>query len=343
MKKTERDKTKVDKNLSYNHALLRLHAEPCVYYNEMQIHQTLMCHVNDFMDTLERFYFEWKENEEIVFLPRKQVFSTSGLKGDFRVMPCIVNHFEGKKVKVVKVIGTNEEEQIVQDKISVGKALLIHQTDNFVEAIFDVCALSSFRTAAISVLAYKHSVDFDKQEIGIIGAGRIGFYTAVILHHWLGVKKLIVCDTNMDHSCSFKQALEEWMPYGIVEQPLEELCKSCTSLFLVTTSRLSLISADDAEGVDFISSVGADADNLSELDHSLVKDRKIISESRQNVHFGDLKRWEESGLLKKKDIIELRDMIGQTEKGKHSVIFVSAGTAVQDTLICQFLFDRLKN
>jgi len=46
--------------------LLRLHEEPCTYYDERQIHRTLMRNVNAFMDTIERFYFAWQKNNKIV-------------------------------------------------------------------------------------------------------------------------------------------------------------------------------------------------------------------------------------------------------------------------------------
>ncbi len=323
-------------------SLLRLNEEPCVYYNESQIHQILMNHSNDFMNILKSFYGAWNKNEKIVFLPKKQVFTDIALKGDLRVMPCIINDFEGRLIKAVKIIGTNEEERIIKDKICVGKALLVNPTDNFVEAIFDVCALSSFRTAAISILAFKYLADPDKSKIGIIGAGRIGFYTAFILHHWLGIKKLMVADPNKNRIDNFKRALSPWFAEQIQESPLEKLCVSCDTLFTTTNSTLPILSADNAGEVNFISSVGADADNLSELDSSLIKNRQIVTDSRQGTHYGDLKRWLNAKLITEREVIELREIIGQARKRNTHKLFISTGIAVQDALICNFLLEHLR-
>lgn len=172
-------------------SLLRLKNEPYVAYTESQIHQTIMEFAEDFCDLLERFYFHWKDRRGSVLLPTKQIYTTKDLKGDFRIMPCAY-HFEEKIVKVVKVVGTNEEEQVVKDKICVGKALLLHPSDNYVQAIFDVCSLSSFRTAAIATLAFKYLTETRNQMVGLIGAGRIGFYTALFLHRWLGISVCVL-------------------------------------------------------------------------------------------------------------------------------------------------------
>ena len=67
----------------------------------------------------------------------------------------------------------------------------------------------------------------------------------------------------------------------------------------------------------------------------------MISESRQNIFFGDLQRWFQAGLIKERQVIELREVIGHLKKEKQPVIFITTGTAIQDALICQFLFERI--
>jgi len=304
-----------------------------MYYSEQQIHETLEANTNAFMDMLERFYLAWQNNDALVSQPKKQLFETQGIKGGFRVMPCIIKDFEGATIKAVKVIGTNEEEQTVHDKICVGKALLINTTDNYVEGIFDVSALSSFRTAAISVLAFKHTSS-SNQDIGLIGAGRIGYYTALILSKWLGAHSIHVTDINVKMTQRFENLLKGEII--IAKAPLEELCSTCTTVFLSTNSQKEILTAANAQSFTFISSVGADASNLSELHHDLIKGRMIISESRQNIYFGDMNRWYKRGMITEEDVTELKDIIG-LDHPKKPILFISTGAAVQDALICHFL------
>lgn len=156
-------------------AILRLPLEPCIYYPEMTVHREIMSGLCGFMDALERFYRGWARGEAAVTQPPKQVYWRPDVRGDWRVMPCAVERgwpgSEGATsgIDAVKIIGTNEEERVVRDKISVGKALLLHPTDHHVEAIFDVAALSSFRTAAISVLAYKYGGHRHDESPGSLG------------------------------------------------------------------------------------------------------------------------------------------------------------------------------
>ncbi|MFD4867083.1 hypothetical protein [Streptomyces sp. NPDC058412] len=105
----------------------------------------------------------------------KDLFSFDGAPGDLRVMP----YNDGRHM-TVKVIGTNEARTEVPDKISVGKCLLVHPQDHHVMGILDVAALSSLRTAVGILLAWRaaHPGAVPGPRLGIVGAGRVGFYTA---------------------------------------------------------------------------------------------------------------------------------------------------------------------
>lgn len=327
--------------------LLRLHDEPCVHYSEAVVHAAVMEGLRPFMDALERFYVAWASDPTAVWQPCKQVQSRSGTRGDWRVMPCSTSASEdfGGCIDAVKVIGTNEEEQVVGDKISVGKALLLHPTDHHVEAIFDVAALSSFRTAAVAVLAAKYGGYSADMTAGIIGAGRVGFYTAAILVEWLGCSGLLVTDTNRPRADLFVLTVAERVGRAVRAAGLEETCRASGAIFLGTSSPQPVVDAALACNVRFISSVGADADNLAELFPDLLAGRLLVSESAQNVEFGDLRRWRAAGLIDSGDIHLLADVIADGVRGRPvaaPVLFVSTGAAIQDALLCRFLHGRLR-
>lgn len=315
---------------------LRLGDEPTRHFDERRIHRLLMLHLTVFMDRLERFYFAWKTNDELVVQPKKLVFENNGLRGDWRVMPCVIDRFEDRYIKAVKVIGTNEEQRQVSDKICVGKALLIDEFDNFIKASFDVCALSSFRTAAISAVAFKHSGRLRRSGVGIIGAGRIGYYTCRILSEWLGVEEVLLHDLAAARANGLADLIRDQLNVKVFSG-MRDLLESSQAVFLATDAEHALLNGGNARHLEFISSVGADAQNLSELDASLLDQRMLISESRQNIAFGDMCRWQAQGLLAASDIVELRDIVGDDVESKRDVLFVSTGTAVQDALVCDFI------
>ena len=340
-------------------SLLRLSEEPTEYFNEIEINECLLENTNLFMDLLENFYIEWCTNSDLVLMPIKQLFSTEGIKGDFRVMPCVINEFNGHIIKAVKIIGTNEEEKVIKDKISVGKSLLLHPTDNFPIAIFDVCALSSFRTAAISILAYKYFIELtksnissnkEKVKIGIIGAGRIAFYTAIILHQWLGINEVEVFEINKKHTSSFLSSTSLCCDkLKVTCKSIDQLNSNHNAVFLCTNSGTPILSSLNAKNIAFISSVGADADNLSELHSSILEGREIYTDSKQSMFIGDLQKWSQLQLVDRKKIYELTDMIKKSLNKNHkkfditkNKLFISTGVAIQDALISHFLYSRLQ-
>lgn len=331
-------------------AILRLPLEPCVHYPELTIHREIMGSLCGFMDALESFYLAWARGEAAVTQPPKQVYCRTSVRGDWRVMPCAIEQLGpgsggmSSAIDAVKIIGTNEEESVVRDKISVGKALLMHPTDHHVEAIFDVAALSSFRTAAISVLAYKYCGHRGDDVAGIIGAGRIGYYTAAILRQWMGLKRLLVHDTRETQSGLFTEVFGDSFGGTVHSVGLTDLCRDSQAVFLATTSSEPVIDGRRGRNARFISSVGADADSLSELAPDVLDGRLLVSESRQNIALGDLRRWHAAGLIEPEHIRPLGAVIGDAVAGvpvDRGVVFISTGTAVQDALVCRFLHDRL--
>jgi len=317
--------------------LLRLSEEPCIYIDEMQIHHLLMKHCCEFMEQLTDFYSDWSDTDTVQ-LPVKQVFSHPAVLGDFRVMPCTI---DDRQLKMVKIIGTNEEQRTIYDKICVGKAALLDYYDNHICALFDVCALSSFRTAAVSCLALS-ATEYHPKRVGLIGAGRIGFYTAYILFVWLGVKKLHVYDPKAENCERFIALCRHYLPelnLKIHENftPNREV----DAVFLATTSPKAVCSTVNCADVCFISSVGADADNLSELDSSLLKSHRVVTDSIQSMCLGDMQRWKMRDTINVGMVTELKDFFSQPGGNNDKIVFISTGVAVQDALTCQFIYAKL--
>jgi len=320
-------------------SLLRLQDEPCIFISDIEAHDILMTNSIEFMDELKILYKEWGSGKKWVTIPEKKIINTPNLTGDFRVMPCITDFSGG--IKAVKVIGTNEENRTIKDKISVGKMLLIDWYDNYTYAILDACVLSSFRTAAISLLSFSLVYDKKEDSVGLLGLGRVGFYTAILLHRWLGVTHINCYDNNPEISKKFVKLLLYYAPnltLNMLEKEL--LIKDSTSLFLATDSEISLLNVKNSSHLKFISSVGADADNLSELDETVIQGYHIITDSIQSMLLGDMKIWNDKKLLFKEDVVELKDIINSKNRLKESVLFISTGVALQDAIIGQFIVNK---
>lgn len=321
--------------------LLRLQDEPFIHISDSQIHTILMLHASELMDIFKHTYIKWGENEETVHIPEKKIIQIPELKGDFRIMPCITTLHGG--IKVVKVIGTNEENRTIKDKISVGKTLLLDWHDNYVTGILDTCVLSSYRTAAISLLAYSLTQEQQSHNIGIVGVGRIGFYTAFLLYIWLGIKHISFYDTNQQIVKNFETLASIYMPELSMDlMNEEEVIKNSDTLFLATDSKIPILTAFNSSHLTFISSVGADADNLSELHKSIIPRYEIITDSIQSMLLGDMSIWQKENLLSQNDVTELKDIINTHEPLSKPTLFISTGIAIQDAIIAQFVINKFE-
>lgn len=317
--------------------LLRLEDEKFEYFKEIEIHDILIENTKEILNNFKSFYIEYSKQLHKVTLPKKIVIDSQNYKGDFRVMPCCIDD----KIKSVKIIGTNEEEKYIKDKICVGKSFLIDEYDNYIYAMFDVCVLSSFRTAIISILAYDFSCK--KGIIGIVGLGRIGFYTAYILHKFKNINQFYCVEIDDNIKNNFSQLASLYMPDVKIEYTTtKNLNNVCSNIFLTTNSKTAILNKTNSSNFNFISSVGADANNLSELSEDIISTKTIITDSMQSTLLGDLKKWKDKELISEGNIFELTDIIKNKNTIKNKqVLFISTGIALQDALISNYIYDKL--
>lgn len=159
--------------------ILRLNEEPQQYFSDESVHSLLTDQPHDYLRFVERSLRDIAAGQLAVDLPLKQVLRDPDEESDFRVMPCVLRGKDGVR-KTVKLVGTNTRQRIVQDQITVGRAFCLHPMENFITHSFAGCALSSARTGACAALAVKILIK-RHDTVAILGAGRIGYYTALYI------------------------------------------------------------------------------------------------------------------------------------------------------------------
>ncbi len=308
---------------------LRYQKEPTNHYTDEEVHIYLTNNITSYYKYLRDFYFNIEKYN--ITLPEKQIFYNK-YDGDYRVMPCNINGPE--EILSVKIIGSNETQTIIKDKICVGQGMLLHPKDRFLEATFDVSALSSIRTAAISILALEKSIDMTDmtdmtkvpEDVHVFGCGRIGYYTILMLNKIFNIKNFYITDPNLNH---YKNLLSLIKDTDIKTTKVDKI--SSEVVFLCTDSEVSIINKELAKDIKFISSVGADARNLSEVQEDLLESHELIVDSKQSTLIGDIARWNKCSFTELKDTVY-----------KNKVLFISTGTALQDALTMQYIYEGQK-
>ena len=274
-------------------------------------------------------------------MPAKILFPDKRTNGDFRVMPCVIED-EGEVLKSVKLVGTNVIQQSVPNQITVGKACILHPTENFVTHIVEACLLSSARTAICAMLGIEF-LSTRSNTLTIIGAGRVGYYAAFYASALKWFNKIIFHDTDMLRARNCVRTLQALFPSIQYTSSEKEALLDTDVLILSTTSTTPIYSINDFKA-DLIISVGADIDSQRELDNSWAQAASLFVDSHDTIRYGDMKVWTDNHLIEPNHITDLFTLIAEdiTIDDTKPRIFVSTGTAFFDNISLSYILKTLK-
>lgn len=316
--------------------MLRLSDEPFEYYAEQQVHAKLTHDPVGYYGYIKEKLTRIANGQAQMEMPPKQIFSDPDSDGDFRVMPCVIR--DGEHVlKTVKLVGTNALQERVPNQITVGKACVMHPSENFVSHIFEACLLSSARTGICAALGIDLLAQ-RRQRLTLIGAGRVGFYT-VLYAAALGLAdEITLVDQDDSRARACAVALQARYPEVAINVRSHNALGDTDVLVLATTSRTPLYGADDFQA-GLIVSVGADTDCQRELDEHWAQAADIYVDTLDSARYGDLRAWLRAGLLEEAAMTDLFTLLraGRGLQTDRPRIFVSTGTAMFDNLTMAYM------
>ena len=260
----------------------------------------------------------------------KQVFTDK--HGDFRVMPCVLEG-SGWPRKTVKVIGSNYLQKTVP-QVSPGKLLVLDPVENYCAWSIDACVISSARTGVLPAVIVRQ-IQPGAKTAWVSGAGRVGYYSAVYLGYLESVEKIYVSDARRERAIETIHDLRaskipcEFLVGDNEEWPLVP----CDVLVLATDSRAPVFYEDGQTRL--VVSLGADAMGLREVDISAAG-RKIIIDTPDAVHLGDLPAWqaESNGQV---TIEATLWWAGRKEPDPQHTVVCSTGSAIMDNIAAGFV------
>ena len=318
--------------------IFRLNDEPFEYFDERAIHKLLTDRPEEYLDYVRRELINIANNKSLLEMPAKQIFHDEATRGDFRVMPCVV-HCNGASRKTVKLIGTNIEQRMVRNQITVGKAFVFHPTDNYISHVFEACLLSSARTGICAALAVDVLSGPSSQSLTILGAGRVGFYAALYAGTLSCIKKIIFLDIDQTRAAQAAEAISEQFPDKSIEYGRIDGCHTTDILVIATTSNVP-VCHPDSYIAKLIISLGADADDQHELDPAWIDlTDHIYVDTMDSVRYGDLRLWKRNKLITDDQLIDLISVLKKDEPPSQEQmrIFISTGAALFDNITIGYL------
>jgi ornithine cyclodeaminase/alanine dehydrogenase-like protein (mu-crystallin family) len=316
--------------------VLRLSPEPFTYFDERTVHRLLTQDPRGYVNFVRRELEEIALGKATIEMPPKVIFSDVDSLGDFRVMPCVVRSRCGKVRKTVKLVGTNVTEAVVADQITVGKAFALHPLDNFVSHVFECCLLSSARTGMCAAQGLLQ-LGGRREHLTIIGAGRVGYYSALYAATLGGVHSISVCDRDPRRARHTAAAIAQHFPELSVSAQPRDMLRNSDVLILATTSREIVYCAADFHA-DLVIALGADTDTQREMDTSLAGSGRVYVDTHHSANVGDLQAWHRAGKLDLAQITDLFTLIrdGAVDDGRRR-FYVSTGCALFDNITIGYL------
>ncbi len=211
-------------------------------------------------------------------------------------------------------------------------------------AILDASAVTSVRTAAVSVVATRVLARSDARVLAILGAGVQGRAHLTALLPVREFDEVRVYSPSAEHA----QALADGR--AVVATSAEEAVRGADVVVLATTSREPVIQRDWLAPGAHVNAVGASVSSSRELDVETVAACAFYCDSRESVRneAGEFRMAVQQGAISGEDHIrgELGEVLAGMADGRSSAdeltVFRSLGLAVEDLAAAERAVSRAR-
>lgn len=219
------------------------------------------------------------------------------------------------------------------------------QTGGLVSILLDEGYLTDLRTAAAGCVAAKYLAPKHISCIGIIGTGAQAYHQLKLLSFATKCRRALIWGRDESKVKKLKDHPDfaEWRIE--IAKDLNHLTTDCNLIVTTTSSARPLLYAHQIQPGTHITAIGADDTGKQELDPEIFsKAEKVVVDSRsQCMQIGDISYALKQGLILRKGIIELGEVIkdsslGRTSDGQITVADLT-GIAIQDLQIATSVFE----
>lgn len=233
------------------------------------------------------------------------------------------------------------------------------------KAIINASYLTGMRTGAAGAIGIKYLAKKNLSELLVVGTGRQAiFQIAATLSEIESINKVYIYNPiNIESAKKFKNDIKlelseiinnindleniAWkrrieLVEFIVLENIEEAVKSVDAIITITPSRKAMIKDEWIKEGTHLSCVGTDMEGKQEIDQKIFKRSIVFSDDvNQAIKFGETQHAINDGLIDRKSINEIGDLILNNAKGRNSnkdiTIFDSTGIALQDIAVSKYV------
>jgi ornithine cyclodeaminase len=302
--------------------------------------------MSDALKYVEEAYKQLTLGQAIV--PQRIVI-TDPAPGLTLIMPGIIGgEMNALATKIVSVYKQNPEKYNMPTVLA--KIMIQNINTGDIVGIMDGSLITAMRTGAATGISVKYLARKNSKTMGIYSAG-VQARKQVVGTYWGLNQKLEKCkvyDLKKDTALKFKQELEKELGIGIeIVDSGDDLLKDTDILVAATTSTTPLFDGNKVREGTHISSIGAHAADIRELDSTIIKRASILVGGLKQAclaEAGDYIIPINEGIITSDKVISIGDIITGKAAGRKNdsdiTIFKSVGISAQDVATAKLVYDR---
>ena len=259
-------------------------------------------------------------------------------------------YITGDEYYVIKIASGFDENIKLNLPTGFGLMLVFNQkTGELACILLDEGYLTNIRTAAAGAVVAKYLAPRNVRRVGIFGAGIQGKMQLEYLKPTVDCDDVIVWGINQQELNDYKKAVE---PLGCniqTTQDAEDVAATCNLIVTATPSKSPLLRAEQIRKGTHITAVGSDTSEKQELDSKILQMADIVAADSisQCQARGEISQALKAGMIKKENLVELGNVIGNRELQRSSdeqiTIADLTGVAVQDIQISKAVLEVLSH
>jgi len=265
------------------------------------------------------------------------------------IMPGIIGgEMNALATKIVSVYKQNPEKYKMPTVLA--KVMVQDINTGDIIGIMDGNLITAIRTGAATGVSVKYLARKDSKTLGIYSAG-VQARKQVSGVYWGLNEKLEKCkvyDLKKDIAEEFKKEIENELGIDVeISQSGNDLLSDTDIIVAATTSITPLFSGDKVAEGTHISSIGAHAPDVRELDSIIIKRASLCVAGLKEAcltEAGDYIIPINEGIITENDIISIGDIITGKIPGRTSdseiTVFKSVGISAQDVAVGKLVYDR---
>ena len=298
----------------------------------------------DIVKDLEEGFIAYSRGQVVV--PPVGELSFENPPGDAHIK---YGYVKGDDYYVIKIASGFYDNPKINLSSNSGLMLLFSQKTGLPASILlDEGFLTDVRTAVAGEICAKYLAPKDIYRIGVFGTGVQARMQVEYLKSVTDCKDIIVWGRNRSGLDAYQRDMQE-IGYAVqTTQNAKEVAESCNMIVTATPAKNPLLHAGQIRKGTHITAMGSDTLEKQELDPKILQTADIVvaDSIEQCLLRGEIHKALEAGLLNKKDIFELGNVIIDKELQRTSAdqttVADLTGVAVQDAQIAKAVYEALR-